>query len=82
MIRRAAAQLKVPVLVASMNTDHERGEADPVFAALPKNPADVRFVPDHGVHGSSTMIARRNPDGAETNWKAVLAFLDRVASAK
>ena len=29
-----------------------------------------------------SLIAKRNPDGAETNWKAVLAFLDRVAPRK
>jgi dienelactone hydrolase len=80
MIANAAARLDVPVFIFS--TKGERDEADPIFAALRKNPADVRFVPDHGVHGSSTLIASRNREGAEDSWGAVLAFLDRVAPAK
>lgn len=77
MVRRAAAKVTVPVFVAS--TQEEKGEADPIMAALPKNERSVRFVPEHGVHGSSTLIASRNAAGAEANWPAVLAFLDRIA---
>lgn len=80
MIGAAAAKVHVPVFVAS--TKEELGDADPIMAALPKNPANVRFVPDHGVHGSSTLIAAKNPQGAQANWTAVMAFLNRVAPAK
>ena len=80
LVRTAAAKVNVPVFLVS--TAAERGDADPIFAALPKNAADVRFVPEHGVHGSSTLIAKRNPEGAQANLRAVLAFLDRVAPAK
>ena len=82
MIRRAAAKLTVPVFVASMNSAHEKSEADPVMAALPKRADNVRFVPEHSVHGSSMLIAARNPEGAEANWKQVLAFLDRATTRK
>jgi dienelactone hydrolase len=80
MIGAAAAKVRVPVFIAS--TKEERGDADPIMAALPKTSGNVRFVPDHGVHGSSTLIAARNPDGAEANWHSVLVFLNRVAPAK
>ena len=80
MIATAAAKVQVPVFVFS--TKDEASDADPIFAALPKNAADVRFVPDHGVHGSSTLIAAKNPDGAQANWNAVIAFLNRVAPGK
>jgi len=80
MIRAAAAKLKVPVLIASTNSQEEVGEADPIMAALPKNAANVRLIPEHAVHGSSMLIAKRNPEGAESSWRAVLAFLNRVAS--
>jgi dienelactone hydrolase len=80
MIAAAAGHVRVPVFVAS--TKDETGDADPIIAALPKNSANVRFVPEHGVHGSSTLIAKRNPVGAEANWSAVMAFLNRVAPAK
>src|SRR6185369_10553343 len=82
MIRAAAAKVKVPVFIASTNSGEEVGEADPIMAALPKNAANVRYIPEHGVHGSSTLIAKRNPDGAEGGWRAVLAFLGSVVPAK
>jgi dienelactone hydrolase len=80
MIRSAAAKVKAPVFVAS--TRAEAGDADPIMAALPKSAANVRFIPEHGVHGSSTLIAARNPEGAEANWRAVMGFLDRATRAK
>jgi dienelactone hydrolase len=82
MIRAAAAKVTVPVFVASTNSGEEVGEADPIMAALPKSPANVRYVPEHGVHGSSTLIAKRNPEGAEAAWQAVLGFLERVVPAR
>ena len=82
MIRRAAAKVTVPVFIASANSKEERDDADPVMAALPKSAQNERYVPEHGVHGSSMLIASRNPAGAEANWREVLAFLDRVTAAK
>lgn len=52
------------------------------MAALPKSAQNVRFVPQHGVHGSSTLIESRNAEGAEANWRVVLSFLDQVTKAK
>jgi alpha-beta hydrolase superfamily lysophospholipase len=80
LIATAAAKVRVPVFIAS--TRAELSDADPIMAALPRNAANVRFVPDHGVHGSSTLIAAKNPAGAEANWRAVRAFLNRIAPAK
>jgi len=78
-IATAAAKLAVPVFVAS--TKQETGDADPIFAALPKNGANVRFVPDHGVHGSSMLITKKNPEGADQGLQAVLAFLRKATPA-
>lgn len=80
MIRTAAAKVKVPVFVASANSKEETGEADPIMAALPRSDRNVRFVPTHGVHGSSMLIASRNQAGADENMRSVLAFLNRVVS--
>ncbi|WP_294120106.1 alpha/beta hydrolase [Sphingomonas sp.] len=82
MIRAAAAKISVPVFIASTNSPDEVSEADPILAALPKNAANVRYIPEHGVHGSSTLIAKRNPEGAEDGWRAVLAFLGNVTPTK
>lgn len=79
-IAAAASKVSVPVFVAS--TKSETGDADPIMAALPKTAGNIRFVPDQGVHGSSTLIAAKNPDGAKANWNAVLAFIKRVVPAK
>lgn len=81
MIRAAAAKLKVPVFIASTNSLEEVGEADPIMAALPKSAANVRCIPQHAVHGSSMLIAKRNPEGAEANWRAVTGFIAGVVSA-
>ena len=82
MIRNAAAKVTVPVFIASTKAADEVSKAAAIMAALPKNPADVRYVSDHGVHGSSTLIPARNPQGAGANWQAVLAFLDRVTAKR
>ncbi len=82
MMRNAAAKVRVPVFVASTNSKEETGDADPIMAALPKNPESVRFIPEQGIHGSSMLIAARNPKGAEANWGPVLAFLDRVTRTR
>jgi hypothetical protein len=70
------------VLIASGTSRDETDEADPIFAALPKSAANVRLVPEHGVHGSSTLVAAKNPQGAAANFAAVLTFLNRVVPAK
>jgi dienelactone hydrolase len=82
MIGTAAAKVTVPAFIASTNAKDEVSKADEIMAALPKSAGNVRFVPDHGVHGSSTLIPSRNPEGDEANWRAVLAFLDRVTRTR
>ncbi len=78
-IKGAAAKLRAPVFVTSAKDDEEIAAAKAIFDASPS--ADkTQFVPkSSGVHGSSTLIAARNANGAEENWAAVLAFLARVA---
>ena len=78
----AATKLHVPVFIASGTSKEETDEADPIFAALPKRASNVRLIPEHGVHGSSTLVAAKNPQGADANFAPVLAFLNRVAPAK
>lgn len=77
MVRAAAAKIKVPAFVVSTGSDEERKYADPIFAVL-HGTGNVRLVPSDAVHGSSMLIASRNPKGAETIWKAVLAFLGKT----
>ncbi|WP_084239181.1 alpha/beta hydrolase [Sphingomonas asaccharolytica] len=78
MVENAAAKVTVPVFVASANTLVEEQEAKAILSAT-KSTDRQQFIPKAGVHGSSTLIAAKNPGGADDNWQAVLAFLKRVA---
>lgn len=77
MVRAAAAKINLPAFVASTGSDEERKFADPIFAVL-HGTGNVRLVPSNAVHGSSMLIASRNPEGAEVIWQAVLAFLGKT----
>ncbi len=78
-VRRDAAKLDIPVFVTSAPDVEEVALATQVFDAV-KAPGKTRYVPKAGVHASSTLIAARNPQGAEANWRPVLAFLARTVS--
>lgn len=78
MVEKAAAKLTLPVFVTSANTLQEEQEAKAILSAT-KSTDRQQFIPKAGVHGSSTLIAAKNPGGADDNWQAVFAFLKRVA---
>ena len=74
-VRRAAAQLSIPIYVTSAKGNPEVEQAKAIVDAAP-SPEKTLFVPRiAGVHGSSTLRLDRNPRGAEENWAAVKAFL-------
>ena len=73
-VRHAAAKVTVPVFITQGSEAKEIDEAKPVFDAVAS--ADKQqFTPEAGVHGSSTLIPARNPQGADENWRNVLMFL-------
>jgi dienelactone hydrolase len=78
MVENAAAKVTVPVFVTSANTLEEEQEAKAILSAT-KSTDRQQLIPKAGIHGSSTLIAAKNPGGADDNWQAVLAFLKRVA---
>jgi dienelactone hydrolase len=78
MIRDAAAKITVPFFVTSSKDPEEIAAAKAILAASPAA-LKVQYVPTTGgIHGASTLIASRDPDGAEDNWKAILGFLARL----
>ena len=78
LLGRAAAGVRAPLFVTSAQDGREIDAARAVIEAAPPE-VKVQFVPKlGGVHGSSTLLRERNPQGAEPAWKAVLAFLDDV----
>jgi dienelactone hydrolase len=76
MVETAAAKVSVPVFVTSANTTEEEGDAKAILTATASTDRQL-YVPMTGIHGSSTLIAGKNPGGAEENWRAVLGFLKR-----
>ena len=78
LVEAAAARLTVPVYLTSAPNAEEVAAAKAVSDALPPGLV-TRYVPTDGVHGSSTLIAAKDPKGAETNWLPVLSFLKNVA---
>lgn len=78
LVAKAAAKLTVPVYVTSAPDAEEVGAAKAIADAVPAGLA-TRYVPADGVHGASTLIAAKDPKGAETNWRPVLTFLKKVA---
>jgi len=77
-VRRAAAQVKVPVFITSAKDAEEIAQARAIFEAVAST-AKRQFIPQkNGVHGSSTLRSDANPAGAEENWVAVQDFLTSV----
>jgi len=77
-VRDAARRVTVPVFIDSAaDADEERGARD-IYDAVASH-LKVDYVPNHGVHGSSTLRDDRDPSGASENWDAVTGFLRRVA---
>lgn len=80
MIAKAAAGAKASVFVTSAQDGKEIDAARDILKAVPVAGKE-QFVPKTGgVHGSSTLLREKNPDGAEDVWKAVMAFLAGVTN--
>ncbi len=78
LVAKAAANVKAPVFVTSAQDGKEIDAAGDILKAVPVAGKE-QFVPKlGGVHGSSTLLRAKNPEGAEDAWKAVMAFLAGV----
>ena len=77
MVGRDAEGVRVPAFITCSGAPDEVAKAKAVAARIPGGRATL-YIPDHGAHGSSTLIAAKDPDGAAANWDAVLAFLAKV----
>lgn len=77
-VRTAASKLKVPALLVSNTSYEEIIEADEIKFVMEGVPDVARHNSEGLVSGSPMMLTEKNPAGAEANWKAVTAFLDKV----
>ena len=78
-VHKAAAALKIPVFVTSASDPQEIAAAKSILGSV-KGDTSEQFVPQTGVHGSSTLIESKNPQGATANRAAVMAFLSQVTT--
>jgi len=78
-VRTAAGMLTIPIFADSAADSDEVTQARTILDASPSQ-RKTRYVPYHGIHGSSTLLADRDPLGAAENWRAVSAFLRSFAS--
>lgn len=77
VVETAAATLDIPVFITCAPTAKEIDLARPIAdAVLAKN--RQFYLPTTGIHGSSTLVASRDPAGAAQNWDHVEAFLASV----
>lgn len=76
-VAHAAAKVRVPIYVTSAPDAGEVSDAKAILAASPAR-SKTQYVPQFGVHGSSTLIEAQDPKGAAENWKHALAFLNAL----
>jgi|SRR5271166_6583767 len=74
MVRDAAREVHAYVFIDSASIAEEIGNAKAIYDAIPGS-HKTQFIPKHSVHGSSTLLVLKDPDGANENWAAVTAFL-------
>lgn len=74
MVRDAAAKVLVPVFITSENEAANLAYATQVFDAAGSR-HKVHYSAKYAVHGSSTLLADRNPKGAAVTWQVVMKFL-------
>ncbi len=79
-VRKAAAQVSIPIFVTSAKDPKEIAVAKSILDVSP-SAEKTQFVPQiAGVHGSATLREDQNPAGAEENWAAVKQFLAKFSS--
>jgi dienelactone hydrolase len=79
-VRKAAAQVSIPIFVTSAKDSEEIAAAKSILD-VSHSAEKSQFVPQiAGIHGSSTLREDQNPDGAEENWAAVKQFLAKFSS--
>src|SRR6185437_3692514 len=76
-VRKAAAQISIPIFATSAKDPKEIAVAKSILDA---SPSVDKIIPQiAGVHGSSTLRKDQNPDGVEENWVAVKHFLAKFS---
>lgn len=78
-IERAAGAIQMPIFITSADKPDEEAAAKAIADRVPDHRATLYVPVSGGVHGSSTLIAAKDPNGAAANWAAVMAFLGKLS---
>jgi alpha-beta hydrolase superfamily lysophospholipase len=76
-IESEARKLSIPAFVTSASDRTEITAAKALADVVPNHLA-TQYIPEHGVHGSSSLRVDENPSGSDENWKHVKEFLDQA----
>lgn len=77
-VRRAAAEVTIPLFITSAREPDELADAKAIYAAAASREKTL-YTPDKGgAHGSVALTADANPEGASGVWNAVNAFLTAI----
>ena len=74
LIEDAAKKVHVPVFITSENSADAVANATKIFDVVTSS-RKVHYSAKYAVHGSSTLLAERNPKGAAVTWQVVMKFL-------
>lgn len=74
LIEDAAKEVHVPVFITSENSADAVANATKIFDAAASH-NKVHYSAKYAVHGSSTLLAERNPKSAAVTWEVVTKFL-------
>ncbi len=81
LVRKAAAQVTVPVFIDQASTPDEIAASAAILKAVKGSDKQQFISKGASVHGSSTLRSDRNAGAIEPHWQAAMAFLRRVAPA-
>ncbi len=81
-VASAAGTVRVPVFVTQSSDADETLESRAILQATASSDKTLALPKRQGLHGSATLRADRNAQGAEDNWSAVLGFLARFKAAR
>ncbi len=77
-VGRAASYLEQPIFITSANDPEEIAAAKAIAARVPGDQATFFTPPEGAIHGSSTLIEAKDPQGAAPTWQAVMDFLKKT----
>lgn len=79
-VAAAAGKVRLPVFITSAKDAQEMAAAKAIFDAVPGTRKTLAVPKVAGMHGSSTLITARNPQGAVDNWSPIMMFLRSITT--